>query len=34
MIGVEISTGAREAYAGWMIGLLEIEGLIPRAERI
>ena len=32
MIRLEVSSAARGAYAGWRIGLLEIEDLFPRGE--
>jgi DNA/RNA-binding domain of Phe-tRNA-synthetase-like protein len=30
MIEVRLGEGVREAYTGWRIGLLEMEGLVPR----
>jgi hypothetical protein len=30
MIGISVTEKARAAYAGWRIGLLQLEGLLPR----
>jgi DNA/RNA-binding domain of Phe-tRNA-synthetase-like protein len=32
MIQVEVASDAKTAYAGWSVGLLELEGLLPRTE--
>jgi hypothetical protein len=32
MIQVEVASDAKTAYAGWSVGLLELDGLMPRTE--
>ena len=31
MISIEISEDARTAYADWKLGIMEIDGLLPRS---